>query len=198
MSQSSSVDVSVIQKLLLRAAAATASGAPIPCPAARFDRTTAADVDDTMRANAKEAMVSVPIDTPPHRPEAHDIELVGGQRLVVEHRSTGDIIRIVAGDGRMAMRIRVTPAGALLELEGVDLKIQTAGDLAIEADRLAFHGRSSVALTTGGDALLYAAGDMHSRARIQNIKADLGNVNVTANDDVSINGERVRVNCDEV
>ena len=30
MSQSSSVDVTVIQKLLLRAAAATASGAPIP------------------------------------------------------------------------------------------------------------------------------------------------------------------------
>jgi len=39
---------------------------------------------------------------------------------------------------------------------------------------------------------------MHSLARVQNIKADLGNVNVTANDDVSINGERVRVNCDDV
>jgi hypothetical protein len=151
-----------------------------------------------MRANTKEAMVSVPIETTPQRPDAHDIELVGGQRLVVEHRATGDTIQIVAGDGRMAMRIRVTAAGALLELDGMDLKIQAAGDLAIEADRLALHGRSSIAMTTGGDALLYAAGDMHSRARIQNIKADLGNVNVTANDDVSINGERVRVNCDEV
>jgi len=145
-----------------------------------------------------DSLASMPIDTPRQRPDAHDIELVGGQRLVVEHHSTGDIIQIVAGDGRMGMRIRVTPAGALLELEGMDLKIQTAGDLAIEADRLALHGRSSVAVTTGGDAILYAAGDMHSRARVQNITADLGNVNVTANDDVSINGERVRVNCDEV
>jgi len=152
-----------------------------------------------MPANANQkVMVSVPTDTPPRRPDGHDIELVGGQRLVVEHSTTGDIIQIVAGDGRMAMRIRVTPGGALLELDGMDLKIQAGGDLAIEADRLAFHGRSSIALTTGGDALLYAAGDMHSRARIQNISADLGNVNVTANDDVSINGERVRVNCDDV
>ena len=145
-----------------------------------------------------DSLASMPIDTPRRPSEAHDIELVGGQRLVVEHHSTSDIVQIVAGDGRMAMRIRVTPAGALLELEGIDLKIQAAGDLSIEADRLAFHGRSSVAVTTGGDAMLYAAGDMHSRARIQNITADLGNVNVTANDDVSINGERVRVNCDDV
>jgi hypothetical protein len=130
--------------------------------------------------------------------EARCIELVAGQRLVVEHRSGEDVIQIVAPNGRMSMKICLTPASATLELEGVDLRIQTAGDLSIEADRLAFHGRSSVALTSGGDALLYAAGDMHSLARVQNIKADLGNVNVTANDDVSINGERVRVNCDDV
>jgi uncharacterized protein (DUF2345 family) len=143
-------------------------------------------------------LASMPADTPRRRSEIQEIELVAGQRLVVEHGANGDVVHIVAGDGRLAMRIRVTPAGALLELEGVDLKIHTAGDLSIEADRLALHGRSGVAVTTGGDALLYAAGDMHSRARIQNIKADLGNVNVTANDDVSINGERVRVNCDDV
>ena len=143
-------------------------------------------------------VAAMTIDTPKRCSDAHDIELVAGQRLVVEHRSNGDVIQIVAADGHMAMRISVTPAGALLELVGVDLKIKTEGDLSIEADRLAFHGRSSVAVTTEGDAIFYAAGDMHSRARIQNIKADLGNVNVSANDDVSINGERVRVNCDEI
>ena len=30
------------------------------------------------------------------------------------------------------------------------------------------------------------------------VTADLGNVNVKANDDVRINGERVRVNCDDI
>ena len=143
-------------------------------------------------------VAAMPIDAPERRSDAHAIDLVAGQRLVVEHHANGDVIQIVAADGRMSMTISVTPAGALLELGGVGLKIKTDGDLSIEADRLAFHGRSSVAVTTGGDALLYAAGDMHSQARVQNIRADLGNVNVTANDDVAINGERVRVNCDEV
>jgi hypothetical protein len=36
---------------------------------------------------------------------------------------------------------------------------------------------------------------LDSQARIQNITAVLGNVNVKANDDVRMNGERVRMNC---
>ena len=140
----------------------------------------------------------MPTDIARRPADTHAIELIGGQRLLVEHRADGDSIQVVAGDGRMTLGIAITPAGALLQLHGVDLRIQTAGDLSIEAERLAFHGRSSVAVTSGGDAILHAAGDMHSRARIQTIEADLGNVNVRANDDVAISGERVRVNCDDV
>jgi hypothetical protein len=42
---------------------------------------------------------------------------------------------------------------------------------------------------------LQASGDLHSEARIQNVTATLGDVNVRANDDVKLSGERVRVNC---
>jgi hypothetical protein len=40
-----------------------------------------------------------------------------------------------------------------------------------------------------------ADGDLKTEARIQEIRARLGNVNVSANDDVRIDGERVMVNC---
>ena len=40
-----------------------------------------------------------------------------------------------------------------------------------------------------------AVGDVKSAGRSQEIVADLGDVRVKANDDVRLNGERVRCNC---
>ena len=42
---------------------------------------------------------------------------------------------------------------------------------------------------------LAATGDMQLEARVQDITATQGNVNVKANDDVCLHGERVKVNC---
>lgn len=48
---------------------------------------------------------------------------------------------------------------------------------------------------TEGDLKLQVAGDLHSEARVQNVTATLGDVNVRANDDVKMIGERIRMNC---
>jgi hypothetical protein len=73
--------------------------------------------------------------------------------------------------------------------------LQATGDLAVSAGRLALHGRDGVAITSDGDVTVQTPGDLSTSARSQNITAELGNVNVKANDDVKINGERVLVNC---
>ena len=54
---------------------------------------------------------------------------------------------------------------------------------------------NSVSLNTDGDLALRAAGALTSEARIQNLTATLGDVNVRANDDVKMQGERIRMNC---
>ncbi len=101
----------------------------------------------------------------------------------------------MAADGHMSLSIRVTPQGPVLRFDGPGLKIETAGELSVEAQRLNLHGRSGVSVTSAGDVHIQTPGDLHSHARIQNITADLGNVNIKANDDVKLNGERVRANC---
>jgi hypothetical protein len=126
------------------------------------------------------------------------MELVGRHQLLVERTPSANVLRLLGKNGEVCLSIEVTQAGPVLRFEGAALKLEASGDLMIEAERLAFVGRSEVVLDSGGDLLVHAERDLHSKARIQNITADLGNVNVKANDDVRINGERVRVNCDDI
>lgn len=123
------------------------------------------------------------------------IDLQGDQHLVLERFQQEDRLMITSANGKVSLTITITDAGPVLHLEGAGLMIKTDGDLAISAKSLAIHGREGIALTTGGDAHICAAGDLTTKARVQNITAELGNVNLQANDDVKIDGERILMNC---
>jgi hypothetical protein len=127
--------------------------------------------------------------------EPQELELRGEQRLRLERGPDGDLIQLCDARGRLTLSIQVTDSGPVLRFEGQGLRIQAAGELTLEAEELRLHGRASLNLTTGGDLALVADGDLASEARIQEIRARLGNVNIAANDDVRIDGERVMVNC---
>jgi len=123
------------------------------------------------------------------------VALAGRQQLEVITAKDRSELNLIGTDGQVRLRIEVSAAGPVLLLEGGHLKVEVRGDLALVADRLALVGRRELVLRSGGDLHLHAKQDLHSEARIQNIKADLGNVNVKANDDVRLNGERVLMNC---
>ena len=125
----------------------------------------------------------------------HTLELVGDQQLSVERRGSNDVIVVAGSEGEISFSITVTPEGHVLQFEGAGLLIQTSGSMRIEAEEVRIHGREKLALTSGGDLDIRAAGDVQSGARIQNITAYLGNVNIKANDDVKMDGERIRMNC---
>lgn len=127
--------------------------------------------------------------------EGQELELRGEQRLRLERGPDGDLIQLCDARGRLTLSIQVTDSGPVLRFEGGGLRIQAAGELTLEAEELHLHGRAGLDLTTGGDLALVADGDLASEARIQEIRARLGNVNIAANDDVRIDGERVMVNC---
>ncbi|HOS98525.1 MAG TPA: hypothetical protein PLR71_06185 [Deltaproteobacteria bacterium] len=123
------------------------------------------------------------------------VDLQGDRQLLIDQGPQEDRLVITGADGRVSLTITVTDSGPVLHLEGAGLMITTDGDLAISAKTLAIHGRDGIALTSGGDAHITVQGDLTSKARIQNITAELGNVNVQANDDVRIDGERILMNC---
>jgi hypothetical protein len=113
---------------------------------------------------------------------------------LIDHLPDSNVLRLLGQNGEVCLSIEVTPAGPLLRFDG-GLLLEATGGLAVCAQQVAIHGREGVAISSGGDARIDVAGDLETQARIQNITAVLGNVNVKANDDVKLNGERVMVNC---
>ena len=127
-------------------------------------------------------------------PEPH-IELAGQHRVEIRRAPGSDTLELIGRDGRLVLAIEISERGPVLRFEGPALTLRASGELALEARTLTLRADESLALVSGGDMHLVAAGDLHSSARIQTIKAELGDVQIEANDDVRIDGERVLVNC---
>jgi hypothetical protein len=122
------------------------------------------------------------------------LSLAHERTLVIERLAAGDLLRVLGADGGACLTILLRPAGPVIQFDG-SLMLQTTGELALSAGRLALHGRDGVAITSDGDVTVQTPGDLSTSARIQNLTAELGNINLKANDDVKLNGERVLVNC---
>lgn len=127
-------------------------------------------------------------------PPTETISLTGKHVLELIRTDEGDVLHVLTPDRSAGISITVNAQGISLHVAGADVVLRSTGKLAIDAEELSLHGRKGVALTTGGDATVRAEGDLSSEARIQNIRARLGNVNLTANDDVKLIGERIRLN----
>lgn len=122
------------------------------------------------------------------------LECVGGQRLLVERGAQEDLLTLVSSSGDIVFSVRITPSGPVLRFES-GLRIEASGALEFSGKSLELSGEEGVNIRSGGDATIHAVGDLSSTARIQNLTARLGNVNLKANDDVRLIGERVRLNC---
>ena len=132
------------------------------------------------------------------------IELTGNQKLVIQranpsppvptHRSE-DLVRLLDAEGATALTIRLGAEGAVIELGGGPVALNVEGDLAISSKRLMLHGREEVSISSGADIRVVAQEDALIEAKRQEIVATRGNLKAHANDDVMIDGERIRMNC---
>ncbi|MCY1060896.1 MULTISPECIES: hypothetical protein [Nannocystis] len=114
----------------------------------------------------------------------------------------GDVLSIKAPDGKIFLKISLLPEGPAVELQSVSLAVAASGDLSLDCRRLAIHAEDGVAIRTGGDLVQVAQGDVRVAAggvidtegHAQHLRARRGDVQLTANDDVALDGERVRLN----
>lgn len=114
--------------------------------------------------------------------------------LTIERGAHGSLIRLRDAQGLEPLRIEVGPDGPVLHI-GSGLAIAVAGPLSLAGQRVSIHGRDGVSLTSGGDTVLDCEGDLRVEAREQLLVARLGDVELKANDDVKLAGERIRLNC---
>lgn len=119
------------------------------------------------------------------------IDLPHDQRLHLEE--DGRLLRLEGADGRTGIRIRITREGPVLEVDG-DLALRAGGRLELEGESVAIRARDHLQLSAGGDADVAIKGDLMTRARINQIRAELGDVRISANDDVRLDGERIFMN----
>ena len=120
--------------------------------------------------------------------------VLGQHVLHVERTATGGVLRLVGADGGRPLEIEVTPQGPILRF-GAPLALAVDGGLSIDADSISIRARTDISLISQGSITVQAEGRLQTTARTQEIRANLGGVNITANDDVVVDGERVLLNC---
>ncbi len=125
------------------------------------------------------------------------VELAARHRLIIDQTEQGNALRLISPDGSTPITLEISNAGVVLRIESPGIALHASGNLSLSAEHLTLHGRTSLDLASGGDLNLNAAGDLHSRAQAQVLRAERGCVDIKASDDVKISGERVLVNCDE-
>lgn len=115
------------------------------------------------------------------------LPLAHGHALRLTDDGQEQALRLFSRDGHCGLEIRITPSGPVLRLVGDDVRLSVSGRLQIEADELHLRGRDAVNISSDGE--------IRSRGDRQWIQSDRGDIRLRANDDVRLEGERVRVNC---
>lgn len=105
-----------------------------------------------------------------------------------------ETLELVDARGVAAVELRITGREVTLLIHGADLSVRTSGALSIDAARIALRGREGVAISSGEDLSIDAGGSLSATARAQTLIATRGSVQVTANDDVILDGERILLN----
>lgn len=129
--------------------------------------------------------------------------LASGYRLTSSGPSVReqDLITLTAPDGRVCLSVALRPEGPLVEVHAQSLSVASDGVLRLDCDRLEIHAPGGTSLNTGslvqdiaGDLRTRAGGVIESEAHAHRLHARRGDVAQSANDDVTLDGERVRLN----
>ncbi len=123
----------------------------------------------------------------PQPEHSESLEVLGERRIVLKRSDDSDALTLIERDGKVTVTVVITRDGVTLQLGGADLEVAVDRNLSISAQSIALHGRDGVAIST--------AGPLTTTGRSQKLSATHGDVALEANDDVSLNGERIRLNC---
>lgn len=99
-----------------------------------------------------------------------------------------------AADGTPRLQLVIDAGELVIDCLSGNTRLRVAGALAVSADSLALHATNDLSLHCGGDLSLRAEGRIDARAGALALEATHGDAEITANDDVRLEGERIRMN----
>lgn len=131
--------------------------------------------------------------------------LASGRSLEIAEEGAGERIQVRSAEGQILVSIRLTDEGPVLSLAGVSLELTAAKTLSLACDTLRIQAAQDAAVEVGGSlhervrgSVVREAGrSARTTAREVKVEASPGGVEIRANDDVDIVGERVRLNSED-
>jgi uncharacterized protein (DUF2345 family) len=127
------------------------------------------------------------------------LQLGSGYSLEVVAADAGSVgaheqLVLTAGDGKICLRVTLGPDGPAVSIEAASLSIQSRGAMHLAGREVSIESEEGLRLRSGGAISIEADQAMSLKAREQHLEATHGDVHVEANDDVRLDGERVRLN----
>ena len=113
-----------------------------------------------------------------------------------------DLVTISAPDGTVELQIKLTPEGPILQVSAAAIEMSATERIALRCNELDVAVKERVNLKCDGDLQQTVKGNLDSttegtarvEARRIGLEATWGDVDVKANDDVYLTGERIYLN----
>jgi len=118
--------------------------------------------------------------------------LDGGYALHYQRGSA--ILDVHAPDGHICVRLTLAPEGPRIEVLGASLALHAEREIHLSCQRFAVDASEGITLRSGADLEVQAEGAMVSEGFSQRIVARHGDLIAIANDDIALDGERIRLN----
>ncbi len=125
-----------------------------------------------------------------------------GHALAIINENDCEVVQVRNAKGIALFSISISDEATTLTIEAENIELKASNKIAIAADVVQITATSEVFMKSqgdlmqavDGDTMMITQGDKQDVARIQNITSALGDVNIKANDDVKLKGERIKLN----
>lgn len=113
-------------------------------------------------------------------------------------------IKLINNEDVIQLTIRINSEGLSVNINAKELTINASESLNLSSKKISLNATEQINIKTGGNLVQEVKKDFLSEvggtnkliAQVQKIIATLGNAEIKANDDVRLDGERVKLNCD--
>jgi hypothetical protein len=133
------------------------------------------------------------------------VVLPSGRSIEVQSEPGADVLRFRAPNGECVLTIHLTDAGPVVRVAAAALEVTASKRLSLDCEEFRLHASGGASIDVGGDLQEHVGGSVHRVTRgdaiseAQHVRVDArpGGIELRANDDVRVTGERVLLNSDD-
>lgn len=115
-------------------------------------------------------------------------------REVMLHGSSHDRLVVRSPTGQVELSVTFTEEGPVLSFSSAAINLVSPGAVNLDCGSLRVRARDGIALETSGDIVQNAKGALRGEADDVSLRSRVGDLKLAANDDVIVEGERIRLN----